>query len=211
MVALATMVHEGMPPWPFQKLAPCAKPAVTMTHHRALGALFVAARSRLRASFVAVAFLTLCSQATSARADWLTWTVSTSLGYGYEFHPLHGTQAENLMVTGGLGFVRDYVRAELGVLGAYGALRTHGPRNVKLELRPMIRITPPLIPLYARVVFAGLSPFDRTRAIGFGGAIGTSIPIWRLSLFGEVGFLPRYVQQRFHYIAEARAGVAVRL
>lgn len=151
------------------------------------------------------------AQARPAQARFLTWTVSGSAGYGYEFHPLHGTQATNLMVTGGLGFIRDYVRVELGVLGAYGALRTHGPHNVKLELRPMLRVTPPLVPLYARVIFAGLSPFDRTRTIGYGGAVGLNIQLARLGLFAEVGTLPRRVDKRTHWIAEARAGVSVRL
>ena len=149
--------------------------------------------------------------AAPAQAAPITYTVSGSVGYGYEFHPLHGTQATNLMVTCGLGFVRDYVRLELGVLGAYGALRTHGPTNTKLELRPMLRLTPPLLPVYARLTFVGLSPFDATRNIAYGGAIGLNIPVWRLSAFAEVGVLPRHLQQRMHWVGEARAGVAYRL
>lgn len=155
--------------------------------------------------------MALLATPSAARAAWVTYTVSGSVGYGYEFHPLHGTQATNLMLTGGVGFVRDYVRLELGVLGAYGAMRTHGPANVKLELRPMLRVTPPLVPIYARLTFVGLSPFDPTRNIAYGGALGVSLPIWRLSAFGEVGVLPRHVEGRMHWIGEARAGVAYRL
>lgn len=148
---------------------------------------------------------------TTAQARLLTWTLSGSAGYGYEFHPRHGTQATNVMLTGGLGFVRDYVRLELGVLGAYGALRAHDREHINLELRPMVRLTPPLIPLYAKVIFAGLHPFDHSRAIGFGWALGTYIPLGRLAPFAEVGFLPRLVDRQFHWIVEGRAGLGVRL
>lgn len=138
-------------------------------------------------------------------------TLSASMGYGYEFHPLHGTQAGNLMVTGGVGFLADIVRPELGVVGAYGAQQTHGHSNVKLELRPMLRIKPPLVPLYVRGIFIGLSPFDRSRTIGYGGAIGTAISLFGFGLFAEVGVLPRRVDGRTHSIVEGRAGASYRL
>lgn len=146
-----------------------------------------------------------------AQARLLTWTLSGSMGYGYEFHPRHGTQATNLMLTGGLGFIRDYVRLELGVVGAYGAVLAHDREHINLEFRPMVRVTPPLVPLYGRVLFAGLHPFDRTRAVGFGWALGAYIPISRLAPFAEVGFLPRIVSGQVHWIVEGRAGLGVRL
>lgn len=155
--------------------------------------------------------LTVLAAPRPAQARLLTWTLSGSAGYGYEFHPLHGTQATNLMLTGGLGFIRDYIRLELGVVGAYGAIRTHDRQNIKLELRPMVRLTPPLVPIYARVIFAGLSPFDASRTVGFGWALGFYLPLGRLAPFIDVGFLPRLVDRQFHWVVEGRAGLGVRI
>ena len=146
-----------------------------------------------------------------AQARLLTWTLSGSVGYGHEVHPLHGPQATNVMLTGGLGFIRDYIRLELGALGAYGALRTHDRERFNLEFRPMVRLTPPLVPLYGRVIFAGLNPFDASRAVGFGWALGGYLPFGRLAPFAEVGALPRILGGQFHWIVEARLGLGVRL
>jgi hypothetical protein len=146
-----------------------------------------------------------------AQARLLTWTLSGSVGYGHEIHPLHGPQATNVMLTGGLGFIRDYIRLELGVLGAYGALRTHDRERVNLEFRPMIRLTPPLVPLYGRMIFAGINPFDASRTVAYGWALGGYVPLGRLAPFAELGALPRAVQGQFHWVLEGRVGLGVRL
>lgn len=146
-----------------------------------------------------------------ARADVLTWTLTGSAGFGYEVHPKRHEQAENIMVTGGLGILYDRLRFELGAVGAYGALWAHGPRHAQFELRPMVRINPPLLPLYARVIFAGLFPYVDRANVAYGGALGINIPLWRVGLMAEVGTLPRRVQQVTHWIMEARLGVSVRL
>ena len=145
----------------------------------------------------------------SARA--LTWTLTTTAGFGYEVHPSHHEQATNIMAALGLGILWDRIRFELGVLGAYGALWAHGPRHAELELRPMVRINPPLLPIYGRVIVAGLLPYADRANVAYGGAVGINIPLGRLGIMGEVGTLPRYVQRRMHWILEARAGVSVRL
>lgn len=171
----------------------------------------MAPKSLVRALVFACFSLVLLGAPPAQAKGWTTWTLSGSAGFGYEVHPYHHEQAENLMLTGGFGILADRLRFEMGVLGAYGALWAHGPRNVKLEFRPMVRINPPLVPLYARVIFAGLSPFDRSRNIAYGGALGINIPLARLGLFAEVGALPRRVEQRFHWILEARLGASFRL
>lgn len=173
----------------------------------------VRARPTRRVPFLVVALsLWACaSLPRPARADVLTYTLTGSLGFGYEVHPKHHEQAENVMATGGIGILHDRLRFELGALAAYGAVWAHGPRHAQFELRPMVRINPPLLPVYARVVFAGLFPTLDRANIAYGGALGVNVPLWRLGLMAEVGALPRRVQRVTHYIMEARLGLSVRL
>lgn len=146
-----------------------------------------------------------------AEAGFVRLTLSASAGFGAEIHPVRRVQAENLMLAFGPGILNDCLRFELGVLTAYGALFGQARREFHLEVRPMVRLALPLLPLYARLIFAGLNPFARDRNIAYGGAIGLNIPLGRLAIFAEAGTLPRRAEQQTHWVLEARAGLGVRL
>lgn len=134
--------------------------------------------------------------------------LSGSIGYGHEFHPLQAEQATNIMVTPGITLLADILRVELGVLGAYGALRGGQTDDFQLELRPMLRASIPLVPLYGRLIVAGLQPFSHTRALAYGGAVGVGLAFFGVGIFGEVGILPRHLADGFHWIAEGRLGAS---
>lgn len=155
--------------------------------------------------------LALLGTPRQAQAGFVRWTLSASAGFGFEVHPVRRVQAENLMLAFGPGFVGDCVRLELGLLTAYGALFGQARREFHLELRPMVRLALPLLPLYGRIIFAGLNPSARDRNIAYGGAFGLNIPLGRLGIFVEAGTLPRRAEQQTHWVLEARAGLGVRL
>jgi hypothetical protein len=139
-----------------------------------------------------------------------------SVGYGYEVDPQHATQAINLMLTPGVE-IADVLRLEVGILGAYGAVRSGLDKDLQLEFRPMVVLAPPVIPLYARLILSVVQPFsDADRTIAYGGAlgIGVSVPASGVGVFLEVGILPRSVTSQvtqlseYVWILEGRAGVS---
>jgi hypothetical protein len=150
--------------------------------------------------------LVTTAAARPAQASW--FVLSGSLGYGHEFHPLQAEQATNIMITPGLSLVADMLRIELGVLGAYGAVRGGEPDKFNLELRPMLRAKIPLIPLYGRVIIAGLNLASNNPDLAYGGALGLGLTFFGVGVFGEVGILPRHLTDGFHWIAEGRLGAS---
>lgn len=149
--------------------------------------------------------------ARSAEAKYVRLTLSASGGFGYEVHPVRHVQAENVMLALGAGFLGDIIRFEMGAVTAYGALWGTQARHVHVEFRPMLRFGLPLLPLYARLVFAGLNPFAQERNIAYGAMLGVNIPLKRVGLFAEAGALPRRAQQQMHWVLEGRLGVSWRL
>ena len=136
--------------------------------------------------------------------------LSGSVGFGFEVHPDANPQAENMMLAFGLGFLGDILRPELGILTAYGKLWGKGRQTFQYELRPMLRLGMPFLPLYGRLIFAGLSVFEDRRNIAYGGALGLNFNAGPIAIFGEFGPLPRRVSGQTHWVLEARAGVAYR-
>lgn len=164
-------------------------------------------QSGVWALVMAMAFATVTTVAPRpAQASW--FVLSGSLGYGHEFHPLQAEQATNIMITPGLSLLADILRIELGVLGAWGAVRGGEPDKFNLELRPMLRAKIPLIPLYGRVIIAGLNLASRNPDLAYGGAAGVGLTFFGVGVFGEVGILPRHLSDGFHWIAEGRLGAS---
>jgi hypothetical protein len=122
--------------------------------------------------------------------------------------PTHDQQATNIMIAPGFGLL-GLLRAELGIVGLYGAARAGDPSDLNLELRPMLVVSPPLLPVYGRVVLAAVNPFSSDRTLAYGGALGLGVSLAGLGLFAELGVLPRSVASTMHWILEGRAGVGL--
>jgi hypothetical protein len=122
----------------------------------------------------------------AARADWV---LEGSVGQGGRVNEPRGWEPTNIMVAPGYQFL-GLLRAQLGVVGDLGDVEN---RKFDLELRPMLGIYPPIIPLYARAIFAAENLLHH-RQIGVGGALGVKIelPIIGLGVFAEAGVLPRF-------------------
>jgi hypothetical protein len=88
-----------------------------------------------------------------------------------------------------------------------GDLATVKDSKFDLQLRPMIGFYPPILPLYARAIFA-VQGLLHTRHVAVGGAVGIKfgIPFTGLGIFVEAALLPRFVASTTQTIVEGRAG-----
>jgi hypothetical protein len=134
----------------------------------------------------------------AARAGFL---VEASLGKGYQTAPTpRGWEQTNLNIAPGYAPslpVLSMFRLQLGIVTDFG---DKAGTDTNLELRPMISIVPPLLPIYGRVIFLVNNLFDRNgakREIAYGAAAGVRIGtpaigvMPAIGVFAEVGLLPR--------------------
>lgn len=164
----------------------------------------------MRAHLVAgLALLASLLAAPSARAE---LTLSASGGVGVELRPQQQLEAGNVMLAPGYRLLGGLLRPELGVAVAWEAARQLRPSRAGLELRPMLVVAPPLLPLYLRLVTSGVDLFSRRyRTVAYGGALGLQLQVAGLGVFAEAGILPRQLQERLRWVLEGRVGIVVAL
>jgi len=106
------------------------------------------------------------------------------------------------------------VRLQLGIVTDFA---DKSGSKTNLELRPMISIVPPILPIYGRAIFAVTNLAGRSgvkREIAYGAAGGLRFGLGPIGVFGEVGLLPRSrdfasgsgTSSKFVWIIEGRAG-----
>lgn len=131
------------------------------------------------------------------------WVLEGSLGKGAMVKPEREVEPTNVMIAPGYHLL-GMLRLQLGMVADLGD--TKG-RDFDLELRPMIGIYPPILPLYARLIFAVQGLLDDPRyAVGGAGGIKFGIPLTGLGIFAELGVLPRFVNSETQTILEGRLG-----
>src|SRR3569623_922840 len=81
----------------------------------------------------------------------------------------------------------------MGIVGSQGDVENS---NYDLQLRPIDGLYMPVIPVYARAIFAYEILLHEPHAWAIGGAAGIKIglPFIGLGLFAEVGVLPQFVK-----------------
>jgi hypothetical protein len=145
------------------------------------------------------------------------WVVEGSLGKGGQVSSPRAWERINFMVAPGLS-VLSLLRLQLGIVGDFAD--TSGSKT-DLELRPMVTIVPPLLPIYGRAIFAVTNLAGRSgvkREIAYGAAGGLRFGLGPIGVFGEVGVLPRSrdfpsgsvtaptTSSKFVWVVEGRAG-----
>jgi hypothetical protein len=144
------------------------------------------------------------------------WVVEGSLGKGGQVSGPHREwERINFMVAPGVSIV-SLLRLQLGIVGDFAD--TSGSKT-DLELRPMISIVPPLLPIYGRAIFAIANLAGRggaKREFAYGAAGGVRFGLGPIGVFGEVGVLPRSrefenasgtgTSSKFVWIIEGRVG-----
>jgi hypothetical protein len=160
----------------------------------------------------------------AARAGFL---VEASLGKGYQTAPTpRGWEQTNLNIAPGYAPslpVLSMLRLQLGLVTDFGD--GSRPAKTNLELRPMLSIVPPILPIYGRLIFLVNNIFDRgsesKREIAYGAAVGVRVGtpsvgvMPAIGVFAEVGLLPRNrdfvdstgaTSSKIAWVAEGRVG-----
>jgi hypothetical protein len=148
--------------------------------------------------------------------------VEASLGEGAQVSKPRGWERLNLMLTPSYALpVVSILRLQLGIVWDFPVAGKSGRNATNLELRPMIAIVPPILPIYGRVIFAVTNLIERKgekREIAYGGAVGVRFGLRLVGVFGEVGVLPGVrhfpsgtaaeptTGSNFAWVVEGRAG-----
>ncbi len=158
---------------------------------------------------LSAAALALLAGPAAARAGWLV-ELSAGSGFRYDPKPVERTPT-NLMIAPGVSFA-GMLKLELGLVGNLGDVKGS---KFDLDLRPMVVISPPFFPVYARGIFAVTNLANGPQKIQYGGALGVSFGALGFGGFVEAGLVPRVVEvttatgksDETYWLAEGRLGV----
>jgi hypothetical protein len=152
--------------------------------------------------------------------------VEGSIGAGLQLTPSVERSPVNVMVAPGWSLLDGILKLELGLAGSLGDIQQ---AKFDLELRPMVVISPPILPFYVRAVFAVQNLVNGPLTAAYGGALGFSFSLLGIGLFAEAGVLPRNVKvdtvtgrtyvgsttnptrEEFRWFGEGRLGVTIPL
>ena len=170
----------------------------------------------MRKFLVAATLSTMILIPAAARAGFL---VEASLGKGYQAAPApRGWEQLNLEIAPGYAPslpVLSMFRLQLGIVADFA---DKSGSSTNLELRPMLSIVPPILPLYARFIVEVNNILDRggKREVAYGAAVGARIGtpkigfVPAMGVFAEVGALPRSrdfgTGSKVAWIIEGRVG-----
>jgi hypothetical protein len=144
----------------------------------------------------------LLAMAPAARAGLI---VEASVGKGTKFSPKPVTAEQtNVMIAPGVTL--PFVRLELGF--AWDLPDTSASKH-DLELRPMVVIAPPLLPIYGRAIFAVTNLVHGKTTVAYGAALGLSIGLGPIGVFAEAGILPRSRLSQINWVLEGRLGASI--
>lgn len=141
------------------------------------------------------------------------WVVEGSLGKGYTVSEPRGWEQLNLMIAPGWAPI-SLVRLQLGFATDFA---DKSQSRTNFQLRPMITVCPPLLPIFGRAILAVQNlrgPGKTVYAYGVSG--GVRFGLGPIGVFGEVGVLPRSqdvakadltgTESKFLWEIEGRAG-----
>jgi hypothetical protein len=177
----------------------------------------------MRKFLVAATLIAMTLVPAAARAGLI---LEASYGKGYQVSPKpHFWEQSNLEIAPGYAPslpVLSMLRLQLGIV--MDIADGSAANKTNLELRPMISLVPPILPLYGRVIFVVNNLLDRggKREIAYGAAVGARIGIPSVGIvpamgvFAEVGALPRSrefinstatgTESKLAWVVEGRAG-----
>jgi len=152
---------------------------------------------------VVITFFSVLVSLCGANAAHAGWVIEGSVGKGGRVNEPRGWEPTNVMAAPGYQFI-GILRLQLGLVGDLGDVKNS---KFDLQLRPMIGIYPPILPLYARAIFAfqNLLHSPRHMAIGAAAGIKIGLPFIGLGVFAEAGVLPRFASTT-QMVVEGRLG-----
>lgn len=155
----------------------------------------------MQRSFWLIAAAVLLLSPMSAKADFM---FGASLGVGGTVKPSSEWEPMSLVLTPGYTLLGDILRIELGLVTDLPAAKAH---QFDFGIRPMIVLDPPVLPFYARAIFAVTSLLNSPVQFAYGGAIGVGFDLLGLGAFAEAGLLPRTTSGGgYDWLIEGRVG-----
>ena len=125
---------------------------------------------------LAVFVVTVFGTVATAQAGWV---IEGSIGKGGRVKEPRGWEPTNVMGVVGYEFL-SLIRPELGVVADLGDVKNS---KFDLQLRPMLGIYPPILPLYARAIFLVKNLLnDVDYGIGAAGGFKIGLPLDRKSV-----------------------------
>lgn len=137
----------------------------------------------------------------AARAGFI---LEGSLGKGGVVSPDQSWTQTNLMIAPGLTLL-SMLRLQVGFATDFAD--TEGSET-DFQIRPMITIKPPLLPIHARAIFA-VQDLRRDARVAYGGAAGLNLSLFGIGVFAEAGLLPTSIASEINWIVEGRVGASV--
>jgi hypothetical protein len=154
----------------------------------------------MRKWFQGAVVLCLLAVAPAARAGFI---LEGSVGKGAKLSPSPvAAEQTNIMIAPGITFL-SLLRLQVGF--AWDLPDLEGSRH-DLEIRPMLTVSPPLLPLYARAIFAVTNLVHEKTTVAVGAALGLSFGVGPIGVFAEAGILPRSRLSRVNWVVEGRLG-----
>jgi hypothetical protein len=142
----------------------------------------------MKKAFLSAAALALLLAPAASRAG-VVVELSAGSGFRYDPSPTERTPT-NLMVAPGYSFA-GMLKLELGLVGNLGDVKGS---KFDLDLRPMVVVSPPIVPIYLRGIFAVTNLTNGPQKVQYGGALGTSFGALGFGGFLEAGLVPRVVE-----------------
>jgi hypothetical protein len=159
----------------------------------------------MRRWFQAALVLSVLVVAPAAHAGWI---LEGSVGKGARVSPSPVAQTQtNIMLAPGVTLLADILRLELGFLAELPDVKAS---KFDLQLRPMVVVAPPILPIYGRAIFAVTNLLEGKTTIAYGAAAGLKFGLGPVGVFAEAGLLPRSVDvagtSKIHWVIEGRIG-----
>lgn len=167
----------------------------------------------MRTSLATVVLASVLAFPMAAKAGWI---VEGSYGKGVNVspEPVKATQS-NIMIAP--GFTIPFLRFEVGFVNALPDLKNS---EYDIEIRPMIVVAPPILPLYGRAIVAVTNLLENNgkTTVAYGGAAGLKLGLGPIGVFAEAGLLPRSVEiltatgakdEKIFWVVEGRLGATL--
>jgi hypothetical protein len=169
----------------------------------------------MRKLILAATLTTIVLVPAAARAGFV---LEASYGKGYQVSPTpRGWEQSNIELSPGYAPslpVLSMFRLQLGIV--MDVADGSAANKTNLQLRPMVSLVPPILPLYGRVVLVVNNLLEGKTEYAYGGVLGVRIGIPSITIlpgvgvFAEAGYLPRKRDfgdgSKFASVVEGRAG-----
>ncbi len=140
--------------------------------------------------------------------------LEASLGLGWWVSPPSVIQSRlplNVMVAPGYGLLGDLLKVQVGVAGS--GIGDVSNDVFRLQIRPMVTLSPPLFPLYVRGILAFMDVTHSNSLLNqtaYGLAAGLGFSLVGFGIFAEVGALT-FSSGGQQWLVEGRAGISLGL